>query len=74
MHTPGTGRKSTFKLREKHGHIANTKKCSIHAKQIFLAPSLLFSNGLFLRVPCKKHFQSVTFSLYTIKICYTSYF
>ena len=42
MHTPGTGRKSTYKLREKHGHIANTKKFSIHAKQNIPRPLFTF--------------------------------
>lgn len=42
MHTPGTGRKNTYKLREKHGHIANTKKFSIHAKQNIPRPLFTF--------------------------------
>ena len=43
MHTPGTGRKNTYKLREKHGNIANTKKFSIHAKQNIPRPAPLFT-------------------------------
>ena len=43
MHTPGTSRKSTYKLREKHGHIGNTKKFSIHAKQNIPRPAPLFT-------------------------------